>query len=131
MKILSDWLKEFGDFNLTPTEVRSRLSLAGIAVEAIEETKAGPMLDIDLTINRADCLSHYGIAREVAALVRGRLRSLDSFPWANPRTVTEPVAGMTRVDIECPELCGRYTARLLRNVNVGPSPDWLRRRLEA
>ncbi len=71
MKILYDWLKEFVDVSLAPAELRSRLSLAGIAVEGLEETAAGPLLDVDLTINRPDCLGHYGMAREVAALVRG------------------------------------------------------------
>ena len=74
MKILYDWLKEFVDVTLAPEELRERLSLAGIAVEGLEQTPAGPLLDADLTINRPDCLGHYGMAREVAALERGRLQ---------------------------------------------------------
>ena len=74
MKILYDWLKEFVDVSLAPAELRSRLSLAGIAVEGLEQTAAGPLLDADLTINRPDCLCHYGMAREVGALERGRWR---------------------------------------------------------
>jgi|SRR5579872_5486615 len=127
MKILYNWLKEFVDLTATPEELRKRLSLSGTAVEALEQTAAGPMLDAELTSNRADCLGHYGIAREVAALYRLPLKPVE----ANPREVAEHANAATGVAIESPELCGRYTARVLRGVKVGPSPDWLRQRLEA
>jgi phenylalanyl-tRNA synthetase beta chain len=127
MKILYDWLKEFVEVPFAPRELAERLSLAGIAVEGVSETSAGPLLDLDLTINRPDCLAHYGVAREVAALGRNELK---------PVSVTLPEAGESaasgaRVEVESPELCGRYTARVLRGLKVQPSPDWLRKRLEA
>jgi phenylalanyl-tRNA synthetase beta chain len=127
MKILYDWLKEFTPVPFSPQELRERLSLAGIAVEGLAETPAGPLLDLDLTINRPDCLGHYGVAREVAALGRNRLQPV------SPKFVeaSETAARATRVEIEAPELCGRYTARVLRGVKVQPSPEWLRKRLEA
>jgi phenylalanyl-tRNA synthetase beta chain len=127
MKILYNWLKEFVDFTASASELRSRLSAAGLAVDAIDETPAGPVLDAEITINRPDCLGHYGIARELAALYRLRVKG------AAPRMreVTDKAESVTRVEIECPELCGRYTARILRGVKVQPSPDWLRQRLEA
>ena len=127
MKVLYNWLKEFVDLTATPEELRTRLSLSGTAVEALEQTAAGPMLDAELTSNRADCLGHYGIAREAAALYRLPLEAVEAYP----RELAEPASSATRVDIEAPELCGRYTARVLRGVKVGPSPDWLRERLEA
>ena len=74
MKALYDWLKEFADLTLSPEELRARLSLAGIAVEGLAQTSAGPLLDTDLTINRPDCLGHYGLAREAATLERKRVR---------------------------------------------------------
>jgi len=127
MKILYNWLKEFVDVTAPPAEVRSRLSLAGIDVGGVEESPAGPLLDADLTINRPDCLGHYGIAREVAALYRLRLKPVTP----KLKEAAEKVAAVTRVEIESPELCGRYTARVIRGVKVAPSPDWLRQRLEA
>src|SRR5579864_1319078 len=127
MKILYDWLKEFVAVPFAPGELRERLSLAGIAVEGLDETPAGPLLDLDLTINRPDCLGHYGVAREVAALTRKPLPPF-SVTLAEAR---ESAAAAARVDIESPELCGRFTARVIRGVKVQPSPDWLRRRLEA
>lgn len=127
MKILYDWLKEFVTVPFAPGELRERLSLAGIAVEGLADSVAGPLLDLDLTINRPDCLGHYGVAREVAALGRTQLQ---------PVSVSLPEAGekaerATGVEIESPDLCDRFTARVLRGVKVQPSPDWLRKRLEA
>src|ERR1700688_2715974 len=127
MKILYDWLKEFVAVPLAAEEVRERLSLAGIAVEGLAQSPAGPILDLDLTINRPDCLGHYGVAREVAALARKELRPV-SVALPEP---SESAAGAARVEIEAPNLCGRFTARVLRGLKVQPSPDWLRKRLEA
>jgi phenylalanyl-tRNA synthetase beta chain len=127
MKALYDWLKEFADLTLSPEQVRARLSLAGIAVEGLAQTAAGPLLDTDLTINRPDCLGHYGLAREVATLERKRLRPVE----VKLREIADAAAKATRVEIECPELCGRYTARVLRGVKIGPSPATIRQRLEA
>jgi phenylalanyl-tRNA synthetase beta chain len=127
MKVLYNWLKEFVDLTATPEELRARLSLSGTAIEALEQTAAGPLLDAELTSNRADCLGHYGIAREAAVLYSLPLKPVDP----RPRESSELTSAATRVQIDSPELCGRYTARVLRGVKVGPSPGWLRQRLEA
>ncbi len=127
MKVLYNWLKAFVELTATPQELRTRLSLSGTAVEALEQTGAGPLLDAELTSNRADCLGHYGVAREAAALYRLPLEPVTAYP----RELSEPASSATRVQIDSPELCGRYTARVLRGIMVGPSPDWLRQRLEA
>src|ERR1700693_3163634 len=127
MKVLYNWLKEFVELTAPPEELRTRLSLSGTAVEALEQTAAGPLLDAELTSNRADCLGHYGIAREAAVLYGLPLKGVDP----RPRESSEQVSAATRVQIDSPELCGRYTVRILRGVKVGPSPDWLRQRLEA
>ncbi len=127
MKILYNWLKEFVELTAAPEELRTRLSLSGTAVEALEQTVAGPMLDAELTSNRADCLGHYGIAREAAALYGLPLKRVDP----TLRESTDQASSATRVQIDSPELCGRYTARVLRGVKVAPSPEWLRQRLEA
>ena len=127
MKVLYNWLKEFVDLAATPEELRTRLSLSGTAVEALEQTAAGPLLDAELTSNRADCLGHYGIAREAAVLYGVPLKPVDP----RPQESSEQASAATRAQIDAPELCGRYTARVLRGVNVGPSPAWLRQRLEA
>jgi len=127
MKVLYNWLKEFVDVTAPPEEVRSRLSLSGTAVDAIDDSPAGPVLDVEVNTNRPDCLGHYGVAREVAALYRLRLKPVAP----KPKEAAERAARVTRVEIECPELCGRYTARVIRGVKVAPSPEWLSKRLQA
>jgi phenylalanyl-tRNA synthetase beta chain len=84
-------------------------------------------LDLEVTLNRPDCLSHLGIAREIAAALDLPLKYSESqFPEVDP-----PVGSLTSITVERPDLCPRYSARLIRGVKIGPSPDWLRWRLEA
>lgn len=127
MKILYTWLKELVEVTASPDEVRQRLSAAGIVVDTVEDSPAGPRLDVDLTTNRPDCMGHYGIARELAAIYRVPLKAVR--PKLKEAAATAESAA--QVEIECPDLCGRFTARVLRGVKVQPSPDWLRQRLEA
>ena len=127
MKVLYNWLKEFVPVTAPPADLRSRLSLAGTAIDSLEESAAGPVLDAEVTANRPDCLGHYGIAREVAAIYRLSVNPLRP----KLKESAEKAESAARVDIESPDLCGRYTARVLRGVRVQPSPDWLRQRLEA
>ena len=127
MKVVYNWLKQFVDVTASPADLRARLSLAGLAVDSIEETAAGPVLDAEVTANRPDCLGHLGIAREVAAIYRLPLKPLHP----KLKESTEKVGDATRVEIAAPELCDRFTARVLRGVKVQPSPDWLRQGLEA
>src|SRR5580658_8806667 len=127
MKVVYNWLKEFVDVTASPADLRARLSLAGVAVDSIEESAAGPVLEAEVTANRPDCLGHLGIAREVAAIYRLPLRPLHP----KLKETADQAADATRVEIQAPDLCGRFTARVLRGVKVQPSPDWLRQVLEA
>jgi len=127
MKVLYDWLKEFVDLRVSPEELRTRLSLSGTAIEALEQTPAGAMLDAELTSNRADCLGHYGVAREAAALYRLPLKPVEP----KLQESTEQAVVATRVQVDAPDLCSRYTARVLRGIKVGASPEWLRQRLQS
>jgi phenylalanyl-tRNA synthetase beta chain len=85
------------------------------------------MLEVNVTPNRPDALSHLGIAREVAALLGRRAR----LPAARLAEAGAPAAGLARVRIEAPDRCARYAARVIEGVRIGPSPSWLSRRLEA
>lgn len=84
-------------------------------------------LELGLTPNRADCLSVIGVAREVAAMV-GQKVHLPSSPLLE---LGRAMADETSVTIEQPAMCPRYAARLIKGVKIGPSPEWLVRRLEA
>ena len=127
MKVLYNWLKEFVDLTAPAPDLRARLSLAGVAIDSLEDSAAGPVLDAEITANRPDCLGHYGIAREVAAIYRLPLKPVQP----KLREIAEKASDSTRVEIEAPDVCGRFTARLVRGAKIQPSPDWLRQRLEA
>jgi phenylalanyl-tRNA synthetase beta chain len=83
--------------------------------------------DLETTPNRPDWNSVIGIAREIAALTGNPLR-IPVIQFLN--TESEPINGLVNVQNNEPELCPRYTARIVRKVKVGPSPDWLRSTLE-
>src|SRR5216683_1274789 len=127
MKVLYNWLKDFVDVKASAQELASRLSLAGCNIGAVEDSPSGPVLEADLTTNRPDCLGHYGMAREITALYRLPLKNVAP----KLKEAAEKAADAVRVEIESPELCGRFTARVIRGVKVQPSPAWLRERLEA
>jgi phenylalanyl-tRNA synthetase beta chain len=85
------------------------------------------VLDIAITPNRSDCLSIIGIAREVAAITGLKLK----YPDIVVPESEEDINRITSVDILDPDLCPRYSARMIKNVEIKPSPFWMRRRLEA
>jgi phenylalanyl-tRNA synthetase beta chain len=94
-------------------------------VDAVERVGAETVLDLDITTNRVDCMNVLGIAREVAVLYQLPLRQPElAFPEEG-----EPAAAALSVEIQAPDLCPRFCARLLE-VLVAPSPAWLRDRLE-
>jgi phenylalanyl-tRNA synthetase beta chain len=127
MKISYNWLKEFVDFDLSPRDLQTRLTMAGLAVDSIEACRDDHVLEFDLTSNRPDCLSHLGISREAAAVTGKPLR----MPESKLNESQTKTSDETSVEIWSPELCPRYTARLIKGVKIGPSPAWLVERLQA
>ncbi|HLF84123.1 MAG TPA: phenylalanine--tRNA ligase subunit beta [Blastocatellia bacterium] len=127
MKISYNWLGELVTLTLNPKELAERLTMAGLAVEAVERIREDHILDFDLTSNRPDALSHLGIARE-AALVCGTSLTPQSITL---NEADERVESAAAVEILDPDLCPRYAARVVRGVKVAPSPKWLADRLES
>ncbi len=127
MFISYNWLRELTETKLAPEELRERLTMVGLAIDAVERAGDDYVLDVEVPSNRPDCLSHVGIAREVATIEGGEL----IHPAAIPPTIADATAAYTAVEILDPDLCPRYAARLVRGVKIGPSPDWLIKRLEA
>jgi phenylalanyl-tRNA synthetase beta chain len=122
------WLADYVDLPADPAELARGLTEVGLAVEGIEETGDGDaVLDVDVTTNRPDAMCHLGLAREAAVRFGGDLRP----PAAAPEEAAERTADAATVEIADPEGCPRYVARIVRGVTVGPSPDWLARRLRA
>jgi phenylalanyl-tRNA synthetase beta chain len=127
MKVVYNWLKDFVDITAAPQELASRLALSGTNIGGVENGAHGAVIDAEVSSNRPDCLGHYGIAREVAAIYKEHL----VFTPPRPEESAAKAADAVRVEIQSPELCGRFTARVIRNVKIQPSPKWLKDRLEA
>jgi phenylalanyl-tRNA synthetase beta chain len=85
------------------------------------------VLELEITPNRPDCLGVYGIAREVHATTGAPLKPP---PWSEDPGSDGPVEGAS-VEVEVPDLCPRFTARVFEDVRIGPSPPWLKARLTA
>ena len=86
-------------------------------------------MDIDVTSNRPDCMGHLGVARELAAGL-DRPMKVDFMP-AFTGTANPPGRDLVKVSIDEPDLCARYIGGVVKGVKVGPSPEWLQRRLRA
>ena len=128
MNILSQWIRSYvPGLALEDRELAEALTLRGIAVEGMFELgpKDGSLFEMDITTNRVDAMNHYGIAREAAALGGFSLPELDvTLPAARPSE--NPVS----VTIQEPRLCGRFTARLLRDVRIAPSTGLVAQRFQ-
>ncbi|MBA2348161.1 MAG: phenylalanine--tRNA ligase subunit beta [Solirubrobacterales bacterium] len=131
MNISYNWLKDLIDIDLSVDDLAVQLTRVGFAVEGTHPHADDFVLDIDLTSNRPDCLSHLGIAREIAAITRSDLKTSDGIGESEPEIPLPAVLAYDVVAIQDADLCHRFTARLIKNVNVGSSPEWLVKRLEA
>src|SRR5690242_11428942 len=127
MFISYNWLRELTGTKLDPQQVRDRLTNVGLAVDAVETRTDDSVLDVEVPSNRGDCLSHVGIARELAAIDKSQVSNLKS-PITNTKGQTSELASVEILD---PDLCPRYAARVVRDVKIAPSPDWLVKKLEA
>ena len=129
MNISYNWLKHLIDIQMPPDKLAQRLTAVGLTVEAVHSFDDDFVLDVDLTSNRPDCLSHLGVAREVgvitgASLKREEVVKTDDVPLPS-------VLAYDVVQVKAPDLCHRFTARIIQNVKIGPSPNILVKRLEA
>src|SRR5882757_4598253 len=122
MKILTKWLRAYlPEPPLSDAQLAEDLTLRGIAVEGIYDLGAGngSLYEMDITTNRVDAMNHYGVAREAATIYGVVLKPLDtSLPAASPAASPYPVR------IEAHDACGRFTARVLRDVTITESGDW-------
>ncbi|HEY0097688.1 MAG TPA: phenylalanine--tRNA ligase subunit beta [Pyrinomonadaceae bacterium] len=128
MIISYNWLRELTGTSLTAGELRERLTMAGLEVEAVHEAAGGDfVLEIAGLSNRPDLLSHLGVAREVCTLTGGALL----WPNMQPGREEGRTESFTSVEVQAVDLCPRFTARVVRGVRIAPSPAWLVERLQA
>ena len=128
MKIPISWLEEYVALGEKPAALALALTMRGIEVDHLDtRDPAVPVMDINIPSNRGDLLSVAGVAREIALLGLGRLRPI--------KAVHPPPAALKRgglkVVVKAGRSCPLYTARVVGGVRVGPSPEWLVKRLEA
>lgn len=125
MDISYNWLKDFVEIDSSPENLGEELTLIGLELDGFHETEDDSIFDIEITSNRGDCLSHLGVAREIGAM-KSRELKMSKYEDSPPENKNQNL-----VTIEDADLCHRFTARVVSNVKIGESPDWLKKRLEA
>jgi phenylalanyl-tRNA synthetase beta chain len=131
MKFTFNWLKEFVTLRASPQKLAEVLTMAGLEVESISSLREPQtdredwLFEVGVTPNRGDCLGITGIAREISALAGGPLKT----PPISAHG--KAIAQRASIKISNRRLCRRYSARIVDQVRQGPSPAWMRFRLEA
>lgn len=126
MKLTYNWLKDFVDIKLTAYELAKKLTMAGLEVTSLEERGKDFIFEIEITSNRPDWLSVIGVAREIAAITGSKFKVQSS----RLKLKNKNEKGPLKITIEDKKDCPLYTAKIIKDVKVGPSPEWLRQRLE-
>ena len=129
MKVSYNWLQEYISEKLPkPEKVAELLTMHSFEVESVEKIGKDSVLDVAVLPNRAhDCLSHTGIAKELAAILKSRIKKYELRIKEDSKTKT---SDFISIEIRDQERCPLYSARVVLNVKVGPSPKWLKERLE-
>ncbi|MEK7129964.1 MAG: phenylalanine--tRNA ligase beta subunit-related protein, partial [Patescibacteria group bacterium] len=134
--IPDSWLREFLKTKATPKQLKEYLSLCGPSVERINTVDKETIYDIEVTSNRPDSMSVVGIAREAAAILPrfGIAAKLINDPYANkgltfPKKVKPFEAKSLAIKAD-PLLCPRWASVVIDGVKVGPSPLWLKQKIE-
>lgn len=122
-----NWLTKYVDLKMSHDHLVDRLTMSGLNHEGTETKGADQAIDLEVTSNRADCLGHVGVAREIATLYDIPL----NIPDPQPQTNSDSIQQHCSVEIEFPEACYRYSARLIKGVKIGPSPAWMQQHLQS
>ncbi len=117
-----EWLEEFIKTDMDKDRISEILTMAGLEVEGEELSGGDVVLEVNITPNRPDCLSVFGVARELRAATGKSIKT----PEIN---LSDEFTPEFNVRIDSP-LCKRYAGRIIKGVKIGPSPEWLKKRLE-
>lgn len=135
IKITHNWLLEYLDTDTKPVDLQKYLSLCGPSIERIEDYEGDKVYDIEITSNRIDTASVIGVAQEALAILPmfGKKANLKVNPLLQFRlsAIGNNENSPLSVEIKDPDLCSRFTAILLDNVKIGPSPEFMVKRLNA
>jgi len=127
MLVSWEWLSDYVDIDVSHEDMAARWALTGLNHESTVIVDGVPVIDLEITSNRGDCLGHIGIAREASVLLQSPLR----IPLPQLKTSDEPTSKVLAIENQFEEACPRYSGRVIRSVKVGPSPAWLQKRLIA
>jgi len=126
MLVSLNWIKDLVDVRLDAKSLAHRLTMSGLEVEAVTSHGDDTIFDVNVTPNRGDCLSVYGLAREIAAIT-----SKDLKPFSKVQSQTAKKGKFIKVEIRDKKRCHRYAAAKISGIKIAPSPKWLSLRLEA
>lgn len=136
IKITYNWLLEYLETDASPTEMQDYLSLCGPSIERIDKTAHDFVFDIEVTTNRVDMASVFGVAQEAQSILpqfgknaKLKLNPLEKYTFKTLQKGNE--SKTLEVQIESDELCTRFTAIILTNIKIGESPDFIKSRLKA
>lgn len=127
MKISVEWLKEFVDIDLSIPQLIDSLNNIGLLVDDVDKRKNDVILELETYANRPDSNGHLGVARELAAIVDKPVKE-QNWPLVENEAKT---ADLIDIEIYEEDLCPRYSGIIVKDVKVGPSPDWLKERISA
>ena len=127
MLVSWEWLSDYVDIDISHEEMATRWAMTGLNHESTVMVDGVPVIDLEITSNRGDCLGHIGIAREASVLLQSELR----FPAPQLKCVDELASKSLVIENQFEAACPRYIGRVIRGVKIGPSPDWLQKRLLA
>jgi phenylalanyl-tRNA synthetase beta chain len=128
MKLSPQWIRDFVDLAVDDPRLAEDLTNVGISVEGISGTGADTVFEMEIGTNRPDAMNHYGVAREAAAIY--------DLPLKQPSALTRQPSAKSSHDapfpivVEEPELCPRFSARVIRGTRVKPSPEKIAHRLQ-
>ncbi|MGA9390705.1 MAG: phenylalanine--tRNA ligase subunit beta, partial [Candidatus Sulfotelmatobacter sp.] len=124
MKLSPQWVREFVDLTVDDRRLADDLTAVGIAVEGISGSGPDTVFEMEIGTNRPDAMNHYGVAREAAAIYDLPLKPIDSNLPPIKANAEFPI------QVEEPQLCPRFSARVIRGVTIKPSPEKIAHRLQ-
>lgn len=128
MKFTYSWIKRYIDLKATPKEISDSLTMAGLEVASVKKIGADYLFEAEVTTNRPDWLGVIGIARELSAIFKKKLKLPQS---EIKKTVLLKYKGDFSVSVVDKKTCPRYTARIIHDIKTGPSPEWLKNSIES
>ena len=123
MKLSAHWIRDFVELTVDNHRLAQDLTDAGLGVEGVEGAGAGTVFEMEIGTNRPDAMNHYGIAREAAAVYDLPLKPIEAKLPPAAKSRAFPIM------VEEPELCPRFSARVIRGTHIKPAPEKIAHRL--